>query len=121
MPPRIPDYRLVAELLGFGTGTGLSVLLVLLVRRASQRSPGTPLLAFCALLWNAVGLLTILLMLSGMGIQSLPVNLARATFLSGGAIFPISFLMLWSRPHPTGSWQEKPSRWLYRIAIGNAG
>jgi two-component system LytT family sensor kinase len=120
MPPRIPDYLLVSELLGFGTGTVLSILLVLLVRRSPQRSRGTPLLAFSALLWNVVGLLTVLLMLSGMGIQSLPVSLARATFLSGGAIFPISFLMLWSRPLPQGSWQEKVSRWLYRIAIVNA-
>jgi two-component system LytT family sensor kinase len=117
---RMPDYLLISELLGFGTGTVLSILLVLLVRRASQRSPGTPLLAFCALLWNAVGLLTILLILSGLDIQSLPVNFTRATFLSGGAIFPISFLMLWSRPHPEGSWQEKVARWLYRIAIVNA-
>src|SRR5437016_8575804 len=114
---RMPDYLLISELLGFGTGTVLSVLLVLLVRRASQRSPGTPLLSFCALLWNAVGLLMNLLIMSGLGDRSLAVNLARATFLSGGAIFPISFLSLWSRPHPPGSWQEKVSRWLYRIAI----
>jgi two-component system LytT family sensor kinase len=117
---RMPDYLLISELLGFGTGTVLSILLVLLVRRASQRSPGTPLLAFCALLWNVAGLLTILLVLSGLDIQSLPVNLTRATFLSGGAIFPISFLKLWARPHPPGSWQEKLSRWLYRIAIMTA-
>src|SRR5258708_16449842 len=101
---RIPDYLLTSELLGFGTGTVLSILLVLLVRRASQRSPGTPLLAFCALLWNVVRLLTNLLIFSGMGVQSLPVNLARATFLSGGALFPITFLILCSRPHPTRSW-----------------
>jgi two-component system LytT family sensor kinase len=117
---RMPDYLLISELLGFGTGTVLSILLVLLVRRASQRSPGTPLLAFCALLWNAVGLLMNLFILSGLSDRSLPVNLARSTFLSGGAIFPISFLMLWSRPHPPCSWQEKVSRWLHRIARVNA-
>src|SRR5713226_5752198 len=101
---RMPDYLLISELLGFGTGTVLSILLVLLVRRASQRSPGTPLLAFCALLWNAVGLLMNLLMISGLRENSLPVFLARAAFLSGGAIFPISFLMLWSRPHTPSLW-----------------
>ena len=116
----IPDYVLISELFGFGTGTVLSILLVLLVRRSSHRSPGTPLLALCALLWNGVGLLTNLLMLSGLDPRSLPVGLARAAFLSGGAIFPISFLQLWARPNSPGSWQDKLSRWLYRAAIASA-
>ncbi|HMC61699.1 MAG TPA: hypothetical protein VKJ01_21080, partial [Candidatus Solibacter sp.] len=58
MKPSMPDYLLIAELLGFSTGTVLSVLLVLLIRRTAYRSPGTPLLGFCALLWNVFGLLT---------------------------------------------------------------
>src|SRR5437868_6570616 len=98
MQPEMPDYLLIAELLGFGTGTVLSILLALLIRRTKNRSPGTSLLAVCALLWNVFGLLMQLLILSGMPHQSWPVNVARATFLSGGALFPLSFLQLWSRP-----------------------
>src|SRR3974377_1904660 len=48
----LPDYILIAEILGFGTGTVLSVLLFLLVRRSAGRSPGTVLLTTSALLWN---------------------------------------------------------------------
>ncbi len=65
MRQSLPDYLLVAELLGFSTGTVLSVLLALLVRRAAHRSPGTALMAFSALLWNVFGLVMILLLLVG--------------------------------------------------------
>lgn len=114
MQHSIPDYLLISELLGFGTGTVLSIVLALLVRRASNRSPGTALLAFSALQWNVVGLLMIGLILAGVPLHSWPVNTARSTFLAGGALFPISFLLLWSRP------QDTVNRWLYRVAIFNA-
>jgi hypothetical protein len=59
----LPDL-LKAEELGFGRGTVLSGLLVLLVRRTAYRSPGTPLRA-SALLWNVFGLLAYLLIFAG--------------------------------------------------------
>src|SRR5471030_1924342 len=101
----MPDYLLIAELLGFSTGTVLSILLVLLIRRTAYRSPGTPLLGFCALLWNVFGLLSNLLIVYGMPMRSWPVVLARTLYLSGGAVFPVSFLQLWSRPAAPATWQ----------------
>ena len=120
MKQSMPDYLLIAELLGFGTGTVLSVLLVLLIRRTAYRSPGTPLLAFCALLWNVFGLILNLLIVCGMPQSSSPVFLARAIFLSGGAFFPVSFLQLWSRPAAPEAWQGNVNRWLLRAAACNA-
>lgn len=70
MKQSMPDYLLIAELLGFSTGTVLSVLLVLLIRRTAYRSPGTALLGFGALLWNVFGLLSNLLIFGGMPVRS---------------------------------------------------
>jgi two-component system, LytTR family, sensor kinase len=120
MKPSMPDYLLIAELLGFSTGTVLSVLLVLLIRRTAYRSPGTRLLGFAVLLWNVCGLLSNLLILGGMTTRSLPVILARAMYLSGGAIFPVSFLQLWSRPATSAAWHGNANRWLLRAAACNA-
>lgn len=116
----MPDYLLISELLGYGTGTVLSIVLALLVRSASHRTTATRLLALCALLWNVFGLLMIVLVLFGMGPRSWPVNVAHATSGAGGAIFPISFLLLWSRPLSPRLWQAKVSRWLLRLSIFNA-
>jgi len=120
MKEPMPDYLLIAELLGFGTGTVLSVLLVLLIRRTAYRSPGTPLLGFCALLWNVFGLIVNLLIFAGWPMSAPPVFVARAVYLSGGAMFPISFLQLWSRPAAPGSWDNRANRWLIRAAKCNA-
>ena len=116
----MPDYLLIAELLGFGTGTVLSVLLVLLIRRTADRSPGTPLLGFCALVWNVFGLISNLLIFAGLSVRAPSVVFARAVYLTGGALFPISFLQLWSQPAMPGSWQAWASRWLVRAAKLNA-
>src|SRR5690242_16119759 len=116
----MPDYLLISELLGYGTGTVLSIVLALLVRRASRRTLATRLLALCALLWNVFGLLLIVLVLFGMGSHSWPVNLGRSTSMTGGAMFPISFLLLWSRPLDPQLWQAKVSRWLLWLSIFNA-
>jgi two-component system LytT family sensor kinase len=53
-------------------------------------------------------------------LRSPQVSVIRAVYLSGGVLFPIGFLRLWSRPPPPGSWQEKMSRWLSRFSIWNA-
>jgi two-component system LytT family sensor kinase len=116
----LPDYVLIAELLGFGTGTVLSVLLFLLVRRSAGRSPGTCLLSHSVLIWNVFGLLSYLMVLSGLPNFSRPVVLVHAMYLSGGVLFPISFLQLWSRPLPPGEWQGRTTRWLLAIARCNA-
>src|SRR4051794_15739596 len=116
MHHQMHNYLLVSELLGFGTGTVLSILLLLLARRAAHRSPGSSLLGFCALVWNVFGFVLILLVLSGVPPMSLAANLARSAYLSAGAAFPISFLRLWARPLPAGSWQSRANLWLNRIA-----
>jgi two-component system LytT family sensor kinase len=120
MKQSMPDYLLIAELLGFGTGTVLSVLLVLLIRRTAYRAPGTPLLGLCALLWNVFGLISNLLIFAGFPPGAPSVFLARAVYLSGGAMFPISFLQLWSHPATPGSWHNRTNRWLVRTAKFNA-
>src|SRR5947208_661759 len=66
------------------------------------------------------GLVTYAMVLFGMPLHSWPVSLARASYLSGGAIFPISFLQLWWRPLPPETWQCRGSRWLLSIARFNA-
>ncbi|HEY1336382.1 MAG TPA: histidine kinase [Bryobacteraceae bacterium] len=114
----MPDYLLIAELLGFGTGSVLSVLLVLLVRRTQRRAPGASLLAICALLWNVFGFLMNLLIVFGMH-GSWTVAVARATYLSGGVLFPVSFLQLWS-PTAEHAWQRNVNRWLLRVGYLNA-
>jgi two-component system LytT family sensor kinase len=116
----MPDYLLIAELLGFSTGTVLSVLLVLLIRRTAYRSPGTSLLGFCALLWNVFGLTLNLLVLCGVPQSSSWVFLTRAMYLSGGAIFPVSFLQLWSHPAAPGTWHVNVNRWLLLAAKASA-
>src|SRR5689334_12381009 len=116
----LPDYLLIAELLGFGTGTVLSVLLVLLIRRTAYRSPGTPLLGLCALIWNVFGLIVYLLIFAGLPGSAPSVGAARAIYLSGGAMFPISFLQLWSQPARPGVPQSRASVWLVRVAKFNA-
>src|SRR5579863_4474249 len=116
----MPGYLLIVELLGFGTGTVLSVLLVLLIRRTSYRSPGTPLLGLCAILWNVFGLLAYLLILAGLPANALASVLAHAACLSGGALFPLSFLQLWSNPAARGTWQGRATVWLVRLAKFNA-
>jgi len=55
-----------------------------------------------------------------MSARSWPVNLAHATSMAGGAMFPISFLLLWSRPLAPQLWQAKVSRWLLRLSVCNA-
>ncbi|HTP88599.1 MAG TPA: histidine kinase [Candidatus Acidoferrales bacterium] len=120
MKQSMPDYLLIAELLGFGTGTVLSVLLVLLIRRTAYRSPGTPLLGFCATLWNVFGLISNLLIFAGLPLRAPPVMLARAVYLTGGALFPISFLQLWSQPAAPDSWHRRANGWLVRAAKFNA-
>src|SRR5579871_6149286 len=120
MKGSMPGYLLIAELLGFGTGTVLSVLLVLLIRRTAYRSTGTPLLGLCALLWNVFGLIVYLLILAGFPARAPSVVLARAVCLTGGAIFPVSFLQLWSHPADLGSWRSWANRWLIRTAKFNA-
>ncbi|SPF56539.1 putative Histidine kinase internal region [Candidatus Sulfopaludibacter sp. SbA4] len=119
MQESMPGYLLIAELLGFGTGTVLSVLLVLLIRRTAYRSPGTPLLAFCALLWNVFGLIANLLVFAGFSMRALSVVLVQAVELTGGAMFPISFLQLWSHP-AAGGWHTRVGRWLVAAATFNA-
>jgi two-component system LytT family sensor kinase len=120
MHHHMPDYLLVSELLGFGTGTVLSILLLILARRAAHRSPGSSLLGLCALVWNVFGFVMLLLILSGMSPMSMPVNLARSAYLSAGAVFPVSFLRLWARPLAAGSWQSRVNLWLNRIANWDA-
>ncbi|MBZ5619047.1 MAG: histidine kinase [Acidobacteriia bacterium] len=120
MKQSMPDYLLIAELLGFSTGTVLSVLLVLLIRRTAYRSPGTALLGFCALLWNVFGLMSNLLIFCGMPLRAWPVVLARALYLSGGAVFPVSFLQLWASPAAPVTWHGNVNRWLLRAANSNA-
>lgn len=119
----LPDYVLIAELLGFGTGTVLSVLLFLLVRRSADRSPGPRLLAQSALLWNVFGLLAYIMVLFGArqhGAAVLLSGFARSLSLTGGALFPIAFLQLWWRPLPEGMWQARANRWLLELARINA-
>ena len=120
MKESMPDYLLIAELLGFGTGTVLSVLLVLLIRRTAYRSPGTPLLGFCALVWNVFGLISNLLIFAGLSAGAPSVVFARAVYLTGGGLFPISFLQLWSHPVMPAGWHSLASRWLVRLAKLNA-
>jgi two-component system LytT family sensor kinase len=118
----LPDYVLIAELLGFGTGTVLSVLLFLLVRRSADRSPGPLLLAHSAILWNVFGLLAYIMILSGAprGVAPGLSGYARAISLTGGALFPIAFLQLWWRPLPETMWQARANRWLLELSRINA-
>jgi two-component system LytT family sensor kinase len=118
----LPDYVLIAEILGFGTGTVLSILLFMLVRRSADRSPGPLLLAHSALLWNLFGLLAYVMILCGWphGDSADLSGFARSVSLTGGALFPIAFLQLWWRPLPESMWQARANRWLLELARINA-
>jgi len=116
----LPEYQVIAELLGFGTGVVLWVLLAQLAGRMVRRVPGMLWLVASSLLWNVCGLATIVLLLCGYELRSRGVVLVHATGVVGAAIFPISFLLLWREPGSHNRWQDAASRWLLRIAYVNA-
>ena len=119
-PTPLPEYQLIAELLGFGTGVVMSVLFMQLAARLGRPPSALAWLVASSLLWNVFGLATMVLILCGFGHLSAPVYAMHSLNMAGGAIFPISFLILWSQAEPRSSLQRSASQWLPRIARFNA-
>lgn len=120
MIPRPPDVVLVAEAVGNGAALVLTTMLFLLILRTARSNFAMWLAAFCALLWSGAGLSATLLMLNGLAPQSVPVWTAMRAEMVSGAIFPLSFLLLWPIPQPAGSWRARVRRSLLIVAAGIA-
>jgi two-component system LytT family sensor kinase len=116
------DTLLIAQTLGFATGTALFVMLIALLRRAYQLSgrvsSGTGAAAL-GLLWNLGNLVKYLALLTGSSRLALPVRLADAFAYSATALLSTALLQLQSTrwTHP---WQPRASRWMRVVSYLNA-
>jgi two-component system LytT family sensor kinase len=117
---RPPDLVLVSEVLGDGAALLITVVLLLLILRTARTNLAMWLGAFCALLWIGGGLSGTLLVLAGAPPMSPTVWMTHLAVLASGAIFPISFLLLWPLPEPAGGWRVHFRRWLLIVAVGLA-
>lgn len=111
---------LVAEALGNGAALMLTVVLFLLIVRTARSNFAMWLAAFCALLWSGACLSGTLLILSGYAPDSPAVWITMRAEMISGAIFPLSFLLLWPVPEPASNWRVRFRRWLLMVAAGIA-
>jgi two-component system LytT family sensor kinase len=118
---RPPDLVLVSEVLGNGAALVLTIVLLLLIVRTARANFALWLGAFCALLWIGGCLSGTLLLISGAGPQSSGLWISKLAELAAGAIFPISFLLLWPLPEPADHWRVRLRRWLLIVAAALAG
>lgn len=114
---RPPDLVLVSEVLGNGAALVLTIVLLLLIVRTARSNFAMWLGAFCALLWIGGSLSGTLLILAGAAPESSAVWISKLAELAAGAIFPVSFLLLWPLPEPAGGWRVRARRWLLIVAV----
>jgi len=120
LPSEIIDAHLASEVLGFGAGLALSVLLLCLLRRGAGAQPDARARyyqAAAALMWNLGGLLEVLLTLFGARDQRALLLTASILHFSGAAFFPPAFLALWRKLSDKRSARAKASRFLRRISF----
>jgi two-component system LytT family sensor kinase len=120
MMERPPALVLICEVLGNSAALILTIVLLLLIVRTARASFAMWLGAFCALLWIGGCLSGTLLVMAGASPLSSAAWIAKLAAISSGAIFPISFLLLWPLPEPADGWRVRARRWLLILAVSLA-
>ena len=118
----ISNLSIAFDLIGYGTGLAITILLFILTLRTS-RLPGTPRAsipgAVCALLWNLGGFASVV----SCAVSSPAVTPARlfvwAFQFTGAAAWPLAMLGIWRPPIPL-RWQRIGYPILQIVAIVNA-
>ena len=117
---QLPGLVCVAEALSYGAAVAVSVVLFLLIIQTARSNSAMWLSAFCALLWSGASLISTLMILKGASPMGPGVWMARFGQILSGALFPISFLLLWPVPEPARCWRDRLRGWLLALASANA-
>jgi len=110
---------LSASLIGFATGTAISILLLVLTVRAAKlqgASAASFLFVTCCLIWNLGGLAHSVALTCGAPEQGRAALIILAWQYTAAAAWPITVLSLWS-PLATLRWQRIGCRSLQALAV----
>jgi two-component system LytT family sensor kinase len=110
---------LAASLIGFATGTAISILLLVLTVRAAKlpgASAANNLFVTCCLIWNLGGLAHSVALTCGAPEQGRAAHIILACQYTAAAAWPLTVLSLWS-PLATLRWQRIGCRSLQALAV----
>jgi len=110
---------LAGSLIGFATGTAVSILLLVLIVRAAKlqgASAASFLFVTCCLIWNLGGLGHSVALTCGAPEQGRAARIILACQYTAAAAWPITVLSLWS-PLATVRWQRIGCRSLQALAV----
>ena len=110
---------LAASLIGFATGTAISILLLVLTVRAAKlqgASAASFLFVTCCLIWNLGGLAHSVALTCGAPEQGRAALIILACQYTAAAAWPITVLSLWS-PLASLRWQKIGCRLLQALAV----
>jgi two-component system LytT family sensor kinase len=113
------NLYLAASLIGFATGTAISILLLVLTVRAAKlpgASAANILFVTCCLIWNLGGLAHSVALTCGAPEQGRAALIILACQYTAAAAWPITVLSLWS-PLATLRWQRIGCRSLQALAV----
>jgi two-component system LytT family sensor kinase len=113
------NLYLAASLIGFATGTAISILLLVLTARAAKlpgASAANILFVTCCLIWNLAGLAHSVAVTCGAPEQGRAALIILASQYTAAAAWPITVLSLWS-PLATLRWQRIGCRSLQALAV----
>jgi two-component system LytT family sensor kinase len=113
------NLYLAASLIGFATGTAISILLLVLTARAAKlpgASAANVLFVTCCLIWNLSGLAHSVALTCGAAEQGRAALIILACQYTAAAAWPITVLSLWS-PLATLRWQRIGCRSLQTLAV----
>jgi len=113
------NLYLAASLIGFATGTAISILLLVLTARAAKlpgASAANILFVTCCLIWNLGGLAHSVALTCGAPEQGRAALIILACQYTAAAAWPITVLSLWS-PLATLRWQRIGCRSLQTLAV----
>ncbi len=113
------NLYLAASLIGFATGTAISILLLVLTVRAAKlpgASAANILFVTCCLIWNLGGLAHSVALTCGAPEQGRAALIILACQYTAAAAWPITVLSLWS-PLATLHWQRIGCRSLQALAV----
>src|SRR6516165_7550855 len=113
------NLYLAASLIGFSTGTAISILLLILTVRVAKlpgASAANILFVTCCLLWNLGGLAHSVALTCGAHEQGRAALMILACQYTAAAAWPITVLSLWS-PLATLRWQRIGFQSLRALAV----
>ena len=113
------NLYLAGSLIGFATGTAISILLLVLTVRAAKlpgASAANILFVTCCLIWNLGGLAHSVALTCGAPEQGRAALIILACQYTAVAAWPITVLSLWS-PLATLHWQRIGCRSLQALAV----